>query len=76
MSDARAAIPPLPNPFDGVDDDRLYEMQVALTYGCLRSKAALHLPNKRVICELLSLLEGQARQRPSKMPRFPFPPEA
>jgi hypothetical protein len=67
---------PIPNPFDDVDDEELYSMQVALEYGCLRSKAAVSKKNKKHVCALSTILEGQATQRGSRKPQFPFPPPA
>lgn len=71
-----ALIPPLPNPFDDVDDETLYQMQVALTYSCLRSRGAVRKPHKEFICSLGQILQKQASQRPSKQAHFPFPPKA
>lgn len=66
----------LPNPFDSVPDELLYDMQVALTFSCLKSKASMAQEHKKYVCALLAILEDQARKRPSKMPHFPFPPHA
>lgn len=68
------AIPELPNPFDDVSDETLYQMQVALTYGCLRSRTALKKEHKTYVCSLLRILNEQATARPSRKPAFPFPP--
>jgi hypothetical protein len=68
--------PPLPNPFDAVDDETLYQMQVSLTYGCLRSRGAVQKKHREFICSLGQILKAQADQRPSKKPNFPFPPAA
>lgn len=69
-------VPPLPNPFDDVDDDTLYEMQIALTYGCLRSKSSINKRHVKYVCALQRILDAQATQRPSRKPDFPFPPHA
>lgn len=71
-----ALVPPLPNPFDDVDDETLYQMQVALTYSCLRSRGAVRKPHREFICSLGQILQAQADKRPSKKPKFPFPPVA
>ena len=65
---------PIPNPFDDVDDETLYQMQVSLEYGCLRSKAILTKQHKTYVCALNELLRQQAKERGSKSPTFPFPP--
>lgn len=69
-----ATTTPIPNPFDNVSDDDLYGMQVALTYGCLRSKADEKKPHHKYVCGLQKILAAQADQRGSKKPQFPFPP--
>lgn len=68
------AVPILPNPFDGVSDEELFQMQVALTYGCLRSKSAIRQPHKKYVCALQRILDQQASARPSEKPHFPYPP--
>ena len=68
------AIPELPNPFNDVPDETLYQMQVALTYGCLRSRQSLKKEHKTYVCNLLRILNQQATDRPSRKPDFPFPP--
>jgi len=68
------ADPIIPNPFDLVDDETLYQMQVSLEYGCLRSRAAVRDPHKSYICSLGKILTEQANQRGSKKPVFPNPP--
>jgi len=69
-------IPPIiPNPFDLVDDDTLFQMQVALEYGCLRSKQTVTQPHKNYICSLGQVLKSQADARGNKSPQFPFPPK-
>ena len=65
---------PLPNPFNDVTDDELLEMQVALTYGCLRSKAAIDKRHKKYVCALQQILDDQADGRGSQKPHFPYPP--
>jgi len=65
---------PLPNPFDDVSDEDLYEMQVSLTYGCLRSKAAIDKRHKKYVCALQTILDQQALDRGSARPHFPYPP--
>jgi hypothetical protein len=68
--------PPLPNPFDAIGDEELYWMQVALSYGCLRSKADEAKPHHKHVCALLRILDDQATKRPSKKPSFPGLPPA
>lgn len=68
------AIPELPNPFNDVSDAELFQMQVSLTYGCLRSKAVLKKEHKTYICSLMRILNQQATDRPSQRPNFPYPP--
>jgi hypothetical protein len=68
-------VPPLPNPFDSVDDETLYQMQVALTYSCLRSRGAVQKKHRQFVCSLGQILEAQANARPSRRAQFPFPPQ-
>ena len=69
-------IPELPNPFNDVSDETLYQMQIALTYACLRSRVALKKEHKTYVCNLQRILNQQATDRPSKKPDFPSPPPA
>lgn len=68
------ATPIIPNPFDLVTDDELFQMQVAIEYGCLRSRAAINDRHKSHICGLGEILRQEADARGSKKPDFPFPP--
>lgn len=70
------SVPPLPNPFNDVQDELLYDMMTALTFSCLKSKASMAQEHKKYVCALLAILEDQARKRPAPIPRFPFPPHA
>lgn len=69
-------IPPLPNPFNGVSNEDLLQMQIALEYSCLRSRAAQRKPHRDYICGLGQILQDQAKKRGSKEPNFPYPPVA
>jgi len=67
---------PFPNPFDDFTEAELYGMQIAITYGCLRSKTDERQPHHKYICSLQRIIDDEATKRGYKKPVFPHPPPA